>query len=92
MTIHFVDLRRRPIAVGELKRFVERLGATALLDRDGKAFKAAGLGFMRLDDTEIVERLLADPRLLRLPLARFGNQLTAGPAETTWALWLQTPQ
>jgi hypothetical protein len=46
---------------------------------------------MRLDEGEIVERLLADPRLLRLPLVRFGNQLTAGPDEAAWARWLQTP-
>lgn len=91
VTVHFVDLKRRAIAPGELKRFVERLGAAALLDREGKAFRSAGLGYMRLEDGEIVERLLADPRLLRLPLVRFGNHLTAGPDEAAWARWLQTP-
>ena len=41
-----------------------------------------------MDDAEIVERLLADPRLLRLPLVRLGNDVTAGPAEATWKAWL----
>ena len=86
--IHQVDLRRKPIAAGELRRFVERLGATALLDVDGPAYREAGLAYMRLDETEITERLLADPRLLRLPLVRFGNEVTAGRAEATWKLWL----
>ena len=85
--VHFVDLRRRPIAPGELRRFVERFGAEALLDREGKAYKAANLGYVRLDPAEIVERLLADPRLLRLPLVRHGSHLTAGPAEATWKEW-----
>jgi arsenate reductase len=86
--IHQVDLRRKPIAAGELRRFVERLGATALLDVDGPAYREAGLAYMRLDETEITERLLADPRLLRLPLVRFGNEVSAGKAEGTWKVWL----
>ena len=86
--IHQVDLRRKPIAPGELRRFVDRLGARALLDTEGRAYRDAGLGYMRLDDTGIVERLLADPRLLRLPLVRYGNEVTAGKAEATWKRWL----
>ena len=86
--IHQVDLRRKPIAPGELRRFVDRLGARALLDTEGRAYRDAGLGYMRLDDTGIVERLLADPRLLRLPLVRFGNDVSAGRAESTWKGWL----
>ena len=88
--VHFVDLRRRPIAPGELRRFVDRFGADGLLDRDGKAYRAANLGYLRLTSDEIVERLLADPRLLRLPLVRSGQRVTAGPAEGTWKEWLAT--
>jgi arsenate reductase-like glutaredoxin family protein len=86
--VTFVDLRRKPIAPGELKRFVERLGAAALLDTEGRTYKDLGLGYMRLGDEEIVERLLAGNGLLRLPLVRFGNACTAGSAEQTWRVWL----
>jgi len=86
--VTFVDLRRRPIAPGELRRFVERLGAAALLDTEGRRYKDLGLGYMRLGDDEIVERLLADNGLLRLPLVRFGNVFTAGPTDATWRAWL----
>jgi arsenate reductase-like glutaredoxin family protein len=41
-----------------------------------------------MDETEIVERLLATPALLRLPLVRFGNEVAAGRAEATWKRWL----
>jgi arsenate reductase (glutaredoxin) len=88
VTVTFVDLARKPIAAGELRRFVERLGAAALLDSEGKRFKDLGLGYMRLDGDEIIERLLADNRLLRLPLVRFGNSFSAGPADATWKGWL----
>jgi arsenate reductase-like glutaredoxin family protein len=88
ITIHLVDLRRKPIAAGELRRFVERLGAPALADQDGKAWRDAGLGYLRMTDAELAERLLADIRLLRLPLVRFGNSVSAGRAEATWKAWL----
>lgn len=89
--ISFVDLRRRPIAPAELRRFVERLGARALLDDSSRAYRDAGLGYLRMDDAEIAERLLADPSLLRLPLVRNGNDVTAGRAESTWKEWVTRP-
>jgi arsenate reductase (glutaredoxin) len=90
--VTFVDLRRKPIAAGELRRFVERLGAAALLDTEGRRYKELGLGYMRLGDDEIVERLLSDSGLLKLPLVRFGNAFTAGPADAAWKGWLAAEQ
>lgn len=86
--ISFVDLRRRPLAAGELRRFVERLGAAACADTDGRAWKDAGLGYLRMTDDELAARLLADVRLLRLPLVRHGSGVTVGRAEATWKAWL----
>lgn len=88
MAVHFVDLRKRPIAPAELRRFVERLGARALLDEGSRAYRDAGLGYLRMDEAEIVERLLADPRLLRLPLVRSGGEVSAGRDEVTWRRWV----
>ncbi len=87
VAIHQVDLTRKPIARGELRRFVERLGARALLDDGSRAYRDGGLAYMRLADAEIVERLLATPALLRLPLVRFGNDVAAGRDEATWKRW-----
>jgi arsenate reductase-like glutaredoxin family protein len=86
--IHFVDLRRKPIAPGELRRFTERLGAVAILDTAGRAYRDAGLGYLRMGDAEIAERILADQRLLRLPLVRRGMDVSAGPADSAWKSWL----
>ena len=79
--IHLVDLRRKPIAPGELRRFVEKLGASGVADTEGKPWRDAGLGYLRMDGAELVERLLADQRLLRLPLVRVGNDVAAGRDE-----------
>src|SRR5690348_10836889 len=84
IAIHLVDLRRKPMAPGELRRFVERLGAAALADTDGKAWREAGLGYLRMTDVDLADRLLADQRLLRLPLVRVGNGVAAGRDEASW--------
>jgi arsenate reductase-like glutaredoxin family protein len=89
VAIHFVDLSRKPIARGELRRFVDRLGASALLDTTSAAYRDGGLGYLRMDDAELVERLLADVRLLRLPLVRFGNAVSVGLDDVTWKAWLK---
>jgi arsenate reductase len=86
--VAYVNLRARPIAPGEMRRFVERLGAAACADTDGKAWRDAGLGYLRMDDADLAERLLADQRLLRLPLCRDGRQVSAGPAERVWTSWV----
>jgi arsenate reductase-like glutaredoxin family protein len=91
VTVHFVDLRKRPLAPGEFRRFVERLGARALADEEGSAWRDAGLAYLRMDDDELVSRLLADNRLVRLPLVRNGTAFSAGPAEATWKAWLAAP-
>jgi arsenate reductase len=88
VVVHFVNLRQRPIAPGELRRFVERLGATSLLDPTSKPYVDQGLAYLSLDTGGVTARALANPRLLRLPLARFGNEVTAGPAEATWRAWI----
>jgi arsenate reductase (glutaredoxin) len=88
--ISFVDLRKRPIAPGELRRFVDRLGAPALLDPKGRAYRDGGLGYLNLDDAGIVARILADPSLLRLPLVRHGKDVTIGRDEATWTAWLRS--
>jgi arsenate reductase len=88
IVVHYADLKKRPIAPGELRRFMERLGARALLDETSKSYRDAGLGYLSMGDGEIAERLASDSRLLRLPLVRHGTEVTAGPAESTWATWL----
>jgi arsenate reductase (glutaredoxin) len=82
--VQLSDLRKRPLAAGELRRFVERLGASGLADTEGKAWRDAGLGYLRMDDAELADRLLADQRLLRLPLVRGGNRFAAGRDEAAW--------
>jgi arsenate reductase-like glutaredoxin family protein len=87
--VHYVDLKKRAIAPAELERFLRRFGAATLLDPHSRAYRDQGLAFLSLDKAGIVARLRADPRLLRLPLARHGDDVTVGPDETAWATWIR---
>ena len=55
-----------------------------MADTDGKAWHEAGLGYLRMDSAELVERLLADQRLLRLPLVRIAKDVAAGGDAAAW--------
>jgi arsenate reductase (glutaredoxin) len=89
IVVSFVDLRKRRIARAELRRFVERLGAREVIDESARAYREGALAYLSMDEAGIIERVLADPSLLRLPLVRHGNEVTAGRAEPTWAGWLK---
>jgi arsenate reductase-like glutaredoxin family protein len=84
---HFVDLNVRPAALGELRRFAQKFGVTALVDRDSRRFAELGLAAARLSDERWLEKLTVEPLLLRMPLVRCQQQLTIGPASETWKAW-----
>jgi arsenate reductase-like glutaredoxin family protein len=88
--IHLVDLKQRPMAPGEIKRFVERFGLAALLDIEGRAYIDGGLKYLKVSDTELLARIEKDPKLLRLPLVRSANLLSVGQDEKAWASMLAT--
>ena len=71
-----------------MQRFSQKFGAIQLLDEDSRAYRDSGLGYMRLDDADIFERALVNPRLIKLPLVRSGNSLTVGADEIAWRGWL----
>jgi arsenate reductase-like glutaredoxin family protein len=82
--VSFIDLAVRPPAPAELKRFAAHVGAEFLVDTDGRRYRDLGLKYLRMDAGEVLERLRADPELLRLPLVRADDELSAGPDEAAW--------
>lgn len=80
----FVDLKQRPMAPGEIRRFLERFRLAGILDTEGKAYQQAGLKYLKISDAELLAKIEAEPLLLRLPLVRFGNLLSIGKDETSW--------
>lgn len=85
---HFVDLQERPAAPGELKRFAQKFGVQALVDRDSRRFADLGLGAARLSDERWLDRLATEPLLLRMPLVRCQQRLAIGADEAAWRQWI----
>jgi len=85
---HFVDLNERAAAPAELRRFAQKFGVPALIDRDARRFTELGLGTALLSDERWLEKLALEPLLLRMPLVRHRQQLTVGTAEETWRAWV----
>jgi arsenate reductase (glutaredoxin) len=89
--IHLVDLNERAASPGELRRFEQKFGAEALLDREGKRFRERGLHVAHVAASRIVPLLVDDPMLLKTPLVRNGNRLTLGVDEAAWKQWMESP-
>jgi arsenate reductase-like glutaredoxin family protein len=85
---HFVDLNERAASLGELKRFAQKFGVGALIDKESKRYAELGLAHARYGDDRWLERLTEEPLLLRQPLVRQQHQLTVGIAEETWKAWV----
>jgi arsenate reductase (glutaredoxin) len=88
--IQLVDLKQKPMAPGEIQRFIERFGLPVLLDSEGKAYIDAGLKYLKLSVPELLGRIERAPRLLRLPLVRCANRLSIGHDEDSWKAMLAT--
>ncbi len=87
--IHFVDLTQRPLAKGELSRFVQKFGLNALLDLEGKAYERSNLAYLRTTEDGIIAKVIETPELLRLPLVRGGKVLSVGEDLDLWKAMLE---
>lgn len=88
ITVHFNDLRQRAASRGELRRFVQKFGIDALIDRESRRFRNLGLHAAHYGDDRWLEILEEEPRILVTPLVRWEQRLTLGHAEDTWREWV----
>lgn len=79
----------RPASLGELRRFAQKFGVASLVDRESKRFDELGLRYAQLSDERWLERLSAEPLILRLPLVRNGNKVLIGADETILRSWME---
>ena len=85
---HFVDLNERAASLGELKRFAQKFGVSALIDKDSKRYMELGLQHSRMGDERWLEMLADEPLMLKQPLVRQQNRLSVGLDESAWKTWL----
>lgn len=89
VAVHFVDLAERPASRGELRRFAERFGPAALIDRESRRFRELGLHVAGNSPQRLLERALTEPGLLRVPLVRSGPRVSIGHAPDEWRGWAE---
>ena len=77
--IQLIDLQKKPMSPGEIKRFIDRFTLAALVDRENPSIK-----YLRLSDTELLAKIEQDPKLLHLPLVRAAKILSIGHDEASW--------
>ena len=88
VAVHFIDLKERPASKGELKRFADRFGPAAVVDKDSATYKAMGLRVALDSPQRLLERALNEPRLLRTPLVRNGGKVAIGHTPDEWQAWV----
>ena len=82
--VHFVDLSQKAMAPAEIKRFIDRFGLAGLLDTKGKAYADAGLKYMKVTDSEMLQSIEREPKLLKLPLVRAAALISIGNDPSSW--------
>lgn len=78
----------KPASLGELRRFAQKFGTTALIDKDSRRFDELGLRYAQLSDERWLVKLSEEPLLLRLPLVRSGSNVMIGADESIWRTWM----
>jgi len=84
---HFVDLQERAAALGELRRFAQKFGVSALIDKESARYRELGFSHARMSDERWLEKLADEPLMLVQPLTRFQHKLTIGVREDEWKTW-----
>ena len=83
-----LDLKKHKLGQRELSLFARRLGVENLVDRQSP--DALSHPVAHTDDAAyILECLAENPRFLRTPIVRNGEQVTLGADEKTWEEWLK---
>jgi arsenate reductase-like glutaredoxin family protein len=84
IAFHLVDLDKKPMSPGEIRRFTDKFGLAALIDTEGKPYIDGGMKYLKQSDAGLLAKIEQEPKLLRLPLIRAGNLISIGKDEETW--------
>lgn len=87
--VTFNDLRKRAPTPGELRKWVDRFGVDAVVDRTSAAYREAGLGYLSAGVDTWLEQFAAQPLLLQLPLVRCGRELSVGDDPQAWGRFVE---
>lgn len=86
IAVQFVDMGKKGPSKKEVQLFIQKLGIPGVFDVDGKLYQGHLVRFTN-DMETIVEKIMAEPQLLKTPIVRNGQQVTAGYEPKIWDNW-----
>lgn len=87
--VTFNDLRKRAPTPGELRKWVERFGVDAVVDRESAAYRERGMGYFSAGIDTWLDEFAKEPLLMRLPLVRCGKELSVGDDPQAWQRFVE---
>ena len=69
---------RDPFTEEELRQVIGDRPASEIFSRRSPSFRKLGLDADKLTDSEMVKLMLEEPRLIKRPIVRWGDNLIAG--------------
>ncbi|MGI9018419.1 MAG: arsenate reductase family protein [Euzebya sp.] len=81
---HAVNVLEKPPAPGELRKWVDRFGVQAVLDKTSKTYVEAGLQYFSAGPDDWIQRMCRYPGVISLPLVRYGKELSVGDDPESW--------
>ena len=82
-----IDLTQKEISKGELRSVAQAVGGLAeLIDEKAKDSYAVAL-LQHTPESMLLDKLLENQQVLRVPIVRNGRQATVGYAPDVWKSW-----
>ena len=77
------DFFRDRFSEDELRQLLQGERLSEVFSWSSPSFKALGVAAGSLDDQELLQLMLQEPRLIRRPLIKIGNRLIVGGVQKT---------
>ena len=84
--VQFVDMGKKPPSKKEIQLFLQRLGNPGMFDTESKLYQGHIVRFTSRTEA-IIDAAMEEPQLLKTPIVRNGQQVTAGFCPEIWKDW-----
>jgi len=84
---HFRDLSEKGLSRGELENICAALDPQDIVDTQSAYYRKRNMAYM---DFDVLEEVLEDPLLLKMPIVRCGRLSTAGYSPDEWKRWISS--
>lgn len=86
VVVQLVDMKKHRPSRREVELFMQRLGVPGMFDIEGALYQGHLVRYTS-DRDAIAEKVMEEPQLLRSPIVRNGQMVTAGYCPEVWEKW-----